>query len=831
MADVYKYMKPGFPNVDEVDVYAYTNNYDYTQWGVDTTIRILKVPWDLSYENVVKFDDDAARDAWTRDHTLATYKLQTAINMQPDNSIKLPIPFDELAKCNFVVVEFPKAPVDYFNLDTPRISSFGYFISDVMQLSPSTTQAFLTVDFWYTFINDVDITYIDLERGHAPMAETRADKFLDNPRDNCTNLLTPDFDLGNRAERVKQAAEWIANQGELYAVFAITSNAGSQYWGSNGQRNMNVPGIAHPGYEYIAVYAPDLERFLIQCNQNRPHFLQTVAGLFFVTDKMITLGAAITWPGFDMEVHFIITGQRITDVLTLDKDIFGYDANYRDIAKLYTAPYAYLQITDDQGNASVVEIESTDGKISISSTLNMIYPFIGYDITLLDIGGGNRSTTAFHGNGYREMIHSGRWAEFARSLSIPAYIVTQSQEDRIQFDRFFSNAQAVNDYTTSYNNTIEQYTATYNNTVDSNATNYNNAISSNLTSNTNALASNTANYQIADGVRDTNNTNIVNAITNAYDLAIDGNVVAYNDSYNQIVVSKKAFEAGIANDLIAAMNGGISTITGTVGSAAAGNAAGAIGGAADLVTGVVSFPLVLSNNADVYQKSREAAIAHMEGYYGTASIGSGTLGYGARSATATKDLQIANQDRSNQREITNNTTSKTTADDNANRTKSNADSTALASKNTSDGNAARTQAAASVVNVRNRNNAMAAIDNGNRQQKVSPPAVYASNSNGQTAETRPIGMFVNLVTESDAAIKAAGDYFLRWGYALEQAWIPTKLQMMKHFTYWKARDVWISGRGITIEDATETIKKIFVEGTTIWSNPDDIAAVSIYDNF
>ena len=53
---------------------------------------------------------------------------------------------------------------------------------------------------------------------------------------------------------------------------------------------------------------------------------------------------------------------------------------------------------------------------------------------------------------------------------------------------------------------------------------------------------------------------------------------------------------------------------------------------------------------------------------------------------------------------------------------------------------------------------------------------------------------------------------------------------MPHFTYWKCSEVWCSGAGTALEGAQQAIKDIMTAGVTVWSDPEEIGQVSIYDN-
>ena len=85
-------------------------------------------------------------------------------------------------------------------------------------------------------------------------------------------------------------------------------------------------------------------------------------------------------------------------------------------------------------------------------------------------------------------------------------------------------------------------------------------------------------------------------------------------------------------------------------------------------------------------------------------------------------------------------------------------------------------------------------------------------------------------TLSEATISAS--QFARYGYALEQSWDvhSTGFKLMKNFTYWKAQDVWVDVRGSGRSDVADAISAILRNGTTVWSNPEMIGKVSIYDN-
>ena len=103
-------------------------------------------------------------------------------------------------------------------------------------------------------------------------------------------------------------------------------------------------------------------------------------------------------------------------------------------------------------------------------------------------------------------------------------------------------------------------------------------------------------------------------------------------------------------------------------------------------------------------------------------------------------------------------------------------------------------------------------------------------SSADAATTRPQALFANIVTQSKAAIKQAGDEFLRYGYRLDQFWeFDGNWCVGKHFTYWKLKDYWVQSNDMQ-DYYQDAIRFFLMGGVTVWAKPEEIGAVSIYDN-
>jgi len=83
----------------------------------------------------------------------------------------------------------------------------------------------------------------------------------------------------------------------------------------------------------------------------------------------------------------------------------------------------------------------------------------------------------------------------------------------------------------------------------------------------------------------------------------------------------------------------------------------------------------------------------------------------------------------------------------------------------------------------------------------------------------------------NATIKRIGDFWLRYGYAINMFIdnLPTDMMVMQKFTYWKMTQSYLLSSPMP-EAMKQTIRGIFEKGVTVWRNPADIGTVDIADN-
>lgn len=781
-----------FPNLDNVDVYRYDSTLDYSRFKPTARLKMCNVPWCGQYDDVVKFDDDAARDAWFDALEGEVVNLETMFNVKPDGASKVPVPVTSAQGYNYLVVDLPRMTSDAQPLAYAageRKRRYFYFIQDAQQLSPNSTRLILTLDVWTTYINEMQFDYVLLERGHAPVAASSVADYLANPRENSAYLLSDDVNTGG--EPFVETARAVKNYSAEAQRACIATYAELQ--GDLGTASApKVPAISEPDTSGVlaprvySVAVGDLQPFLRALESNAPWMKSTVLGVFFAPADLLTQSAPFALWG--VSVTILNAVQKIEPFMQPGVADFGYPAQAAGFAKLYTYPYAAIRIGDERGQTSTVRIEDlgADG-IQLASAVNLVMPYISIDARLLGIAGATDSLT-FQTIEGRTYSYGGAWGKYLKSWNLPVMQVSQSAASRAA-------------YTTVYNRAHARLAA-------------DNALASSLASN---AAANTNANNSAKNVTDNNdiNTTANTAVTqNANDWALTGASVSNTKLNADCHADNDASTAmtGLKNDVIAitTANNNAAAIASTAGAVVTGGLTGgsagatsaAIGGISDLAVSIPSANAA----ATISQSSNNAAVSVAQ---------TNALQKTINAATYTADIWMVQNNASTSATTLRNEASTKVAANNAAVMRTNAANTKAAG----DANANRAYATA-----------IDAISAGLNQAGVAAPAQFGAGANGQSSATAPRALFAQVVTQRECDIMNAASAFARYGYALMREFSMERMQVMRHFTYWKCAEVWCSGNGNALEGAQGAIKDILIRGVTVWSKPEEIGRVSIYDN-
>lgn len=814
-----------FPHLSNVDVWQYRNNFDYSRWEDNARIKLCTVNWDADYNNVVNWKSDEARNAYFDGLEGCKVDEPTMFQVQPDGTVKVPVPFNAATQCNYLVLDYPvmSTPDNPVSYAAPARNRFLYFCEAVEELAPNTTLCHVQLDVWSTYINSVDVSGMMLARGHAPMASVTATDYLKNPYANQAMLTAPDVTFGTFA-RTPSVKSHIFN-GEVLAVITMSATSWG-IWGTKAAGTWRVPAEPiylddTPSLLSLSVAPANLAPLLTAMKTKVPQAFQTIRAVWFAPVELVETGEPYTFAGTSVRRVFANPWTNF-EVATWSKSDFGYPAKCDDMAKLYTYPYARIMAHTDAGDIEV-KVEETEGNISVAARLNLAGPFINVD-TYVHLGGAS-APLAFAALSSISMPWAGDALKTLRSLEIPSFAV-------------YLDAGTVNDYATHFDRAQAE-------TALQNA--YSTAVSTATAGRDNARDSADAGYTDATSGRNHARASINSANvyqSNMYLNAADQQAAGVTES---IVQSTISYNSAIAQNYITASTTATASIgNGLIGGAISGGPAGmAIGvgtALANTAMSGINLHTLASSQEAAYKASNLGNIKYLTAMYGgSISMASGAdynailNSYTGGDATGyVGEAQVLTRaQNSNQVTLSNNLNYAQAVNDRA-LIKGGAGAEVNASGDVENtgaytGNAIRSYNT-SVSNAgTNRDTARSAIANQIKQAALGAPLEGGAFANAATASSRPLGWVFEVQTQDTGSIMAAASHFARYGYALGQYWDFAGWQVMRDFTYWQCDDVWIIPRACT-QGAASLIRSILIEGTTVWREPAIIGATDIWEN-
>lgn len=847
-----------FPDAGNIDVYKYANEFDYRRYdAAQMSLQLCSVPWDVGevrvgqaivpgLGNVVYFGSAAQRDAYfTAIPDTKCYRFETRFKeLHRENKIDVPVPFDVAVKYNYLVVDYnlfanDDSPVAYETQDGLR--HWFYFIREVEFIAPNSTKLHLILDAWQTFIYDLDISGMVLERGHAPMQAVSADDYLADPVDNCSYLLSPDAVNENAGYIGKTAGEIVFNDATDVRAVILSTGDPQATWGTKAAETWNTPSgnttlDGSPTYYAHSVGVGAISGHLSRIAAQAPQFMQTIKAVFFVSEKLLTLGTQFVF--CQSSCRPVTTKYVSNELLTLSTSNWPYPEEYEQIAKLYTYPYSYIELTDEKGNETEIRIETLDGDVTFVSRLNLVANCLNINGYIDSTGKGNKRTIAFKNVTANSFDIKGNWYKTLMEWEIPTFGVVLESAREFDYATHFNRKQAktaADNAKTSTDasadnaktNAYASANAQYDNATDAAAVSLTNAGNNATLATTNATAQQTANTTNNTTDKTRMNADVLadNVATGA--TALEANIVIAGTTNNQIQAEDQRATLAASS---AVVTGGVSAVT----SALTGNIAGAVGAlvgagtqAANAMMNAAITNDLSASNASLQEGNNTAmqqltqtlnttkntnAQTQMDAAVQTANTLTSTL---ATNAAATTNANAANsyalvaggtigQDSYTGTAVRDRATAKTIADNDNTTAKANA--------------------------TRTKNTAYSAIDNQIAQAALQTPFEYGEFSNAEYANTRPYGLFANIVTQDDYSICYAGDEFLRHGYMFNRQWrFDGNWNVCKYFTYWKLSDIWTSN--INIPDMyVDRIRYLLLGGVTVWRSPEYIGHKTIYEN-
>ena len=748
---------------------------------------------------------------------------------------------------NYIVVDFSH---DIINTPYQKIdvqTRYHFFITSVRAEAPNTTTCTLMRDVWTDYINSTTINGMILTRGHAPLMEMTPQELLKNPRANCRDFTLPDVDYGSAASNIRKSTPFNLQNGTRYICLAATfspeqlqamsnvrgtsitdtdptysNNDGTVTNFSWGAGNISTSNVTGAGTSYNSVdnlTASNVSMYALESSKISgdyfdtlfayyPHIMSQITAVFVATANMMRFSSSVTVNG--VEWHTVSGARTKISDIDLTIDDFAYASEYAQITRLYLAPYAHLEICDNIGNKTRVEIADC-GHLSVQAVTSLSYPILRQIAWLDGIGSdGNTSISidAINGSSITADVPNADVLKTLISHDIPTYALQRRAIDAHRADAYNREiAQARENAIISYENGARSANVAVSNTARSNTnsianTNLTNALNSTVTANSNNASN--AIYK--------NNVTQQNLLLSASNNKIDEMNTATLDLTTQLVNTEITASAiGTVTAAIGAIGTAATgiAVTAATGGAAAPMVAAGLGAAGSIGLSSASFATGASKTAaeaGYKQAYNDAAAFAAKKYNGQANSVSIAM-------AGTQNIQSTTLNTNNTN--ASNATSSSVAANNANTSNANAS----ASRNQSVDNAKR-------VMVNTRSNVNAAWRD-LLNHAAQPVGAYGGDNFGQA--TGLDTMTVKIVTEDNGAIAAAGDYMLRYGIASNKLYSRPSLTPCKHFTYWQSADIW-TVCPLAQNEHLQTIRDIFSNGVTIWNRPDEVGGDFVHDN-
>lgn len=846
-----------FPGAD-VHVYdQYINTYDYNMWTSKTKIKLCHVKWRNDGHDAVKFRDDAERDAWFDALDGETVHLDTSmyIARADTDGVKIPVPYMTAQRYNYIVVDFTpdilQSPLQQSDCQT----RYHYYITDVTAEAPNTTTVVLQRDMWTDYINTTTINGLLLARGHAPLVGMTPAKLLDNPRENSVDMLAPDVNYGAANNRITNTKGTVLTGGDKYICFACAFGAirleemartrgaditatepvygandgtvSSWTWGTagidvSGCRALGTPYASQRGrtpnnWTVFALRASDVTgEYINDLFAYYPHIASGIGACFVVSANMCVRGTSAPVMVNGAAWMTVIDTERTLSDITLTPEDFDMPPEVADVTKLYVSPYSVLEITDAWGKATTINIEDC-GRLSVRTLVSVAYPLVR-QVAYLDGYGADGSTTIavsnLTGGTISGHLPNADALTTLISYDIPTYALQRRNIDAYRGANYNRTIrQNRENAITAYENTAQAANTARDNANTSAATARGNTARTNAAQTANTARGVLRDQKISDETVDARN-DILDAATKRLDAdTATANSKIRTDRDWDVTLMNETYVTNTQTNAISSVTSMIGSIGGAALSVASG---GAATGLATAISGAAlqgyNTGIAITNSEKLNKAANDAAYAKAD------KATSANTDQTAHAKTQATETTI----RTNTQTVKTMQLATAAATDMTANTVNASNGNASASYDTATGNAARTRnqtltnAKRSMLTTRDN------ATNTYRDMYNQPPApVGAYSGDPWPDEMAQRAYIIKVRTQTKSALIQAGMYMLRYGIASNKLYNRPDLTPCRHYTYWRADDVWLTN-DIAPNDALDAIRDRFAAGVTIWNDPTEI---------
>lgn len=351
-------------------------DFNYAVWSANSRATLFNVPWNNDYRDIVRFESQAALNAYLDRNTSAPINIATTTYLRANEPIRLDVPFDRAYKFNYLRVHNGAQPTG------GDAQYLYYFIVDVIYRAPNTTEFVVQLDVWQTFGYDIRFGRCYIERGHIGIANSNS--MVNNGRN---NLSIPEgLELGSEYGVAMTYTELLASvQGTGQAVDTknvdILMATTVSLEGSGGDINnptlKSAQGSTWEGLPNGAelYWFPSVESFhlFVQSAKDLPWVMAGIVSITAIpsltpTPNTTPAGAETLTTSWGVPVHRMnaaLSENKLTNLMPNDwRDTFmrrHINGRYKNLKKFLTAPYTMVELTTYAGNPLLLRPENMNG--------------------------------------------------------------------------------------------------------------------------------------------------------------------------------------------------------------------------------------------------------------------------------------------------------------------------------------------------------------------------------------------------------------------------------------------------------------------------------------
>ena len=764
--------------IDDVNPYV-ESNFSWAEWTPNTTLKLCRVPWDASYRDVVRFVSRETQEQW--------FEQVDGVECRPatmhifNTPARVELPFNEASNWNYLV-----AYNDYPELEGPR--AWYYFIQKVEYVNAHCTQLVLMLDVWQSFQHDITFGSCYVTRGHIGVANEH--QWDDWGR---TYLALPEgLDTGSEMVTTAQEYQSIID-GQHYNV-----DGDNLDWVDYGLIVVSTTNLTDdPGSTSApklatatgAIFEQETDGCEVYYCESRMAYVANIMALGTLY-PWVTQGICAVYMVPKIPQDYVNRyGKRVTE-------IYG-----KTVSTEYGNIYAFKSSLDsDLRYEDIMNVANFRNRFNIPARYRNLRKLYCYPFCLIECSCLNgtvvtyrpedvqsdtltiRETYTYAPSGARINFYVPGYNEAGAGTTIPLRI--DGKDMGLPID----GGEMLN---TSFGITNLPHFSVVNNGGALAMANsaYTRAYAQESAQWTRAKAQASASTDSSNAMWQreyaTQQTNLSNANRSA------ANAITAN-SLNQSLAIAQANTGAMAELTVQTNNlssgiSGLQQVGGAVLSAVSGNVAGAVGGA------MGAIGTMAQNGVNNYNTLRSAAISNNTAAANTAN----SVATNAAQTTQANTYASAATGLSNQL------------------------SSVISQSNLNLANYAAQG---------DYQNAIAGINAQVQQMQLTPPTTSGALGGDMFNLSNGImGVLVRFKTCAPSALRAAGEYMLRYGYFVQRFLTPpASLECMEKFTFWQMQEAYV--RGTLPEEYRLTIKGLFERGVTVWGKPEYIGVTDWADN-